>query len=506
MKYLHATFKFIKSHVVLLALLGIVLVGGFLRLYAIESKMRFIWDEGRDMLAIHQIVHDKNLTLFGPYNEIDGKKDFFGVFHYYLMAPALWLAQYDPLGPAVFTAVLGTASIILLFLFVKTAHSNSVALATALLYATNPLVIHYVQWPWNPNTTPFFALLFFLSLHRLKRTEQLRWSAIAGLLLGLLFQLHYFTIALGLAWLITVITRQFRQSRLNLFHHGLLFFGFFMLPNLSFILFDLTHEHFYWNIVTATIGGGSSQQYLNPTISGIILEPFRYTQLVLKELLVIPDLLALLITGVFGIIWAYLLKRFTGTPLTWFAASWTGILLLSILFPKTIDQHHSSYLWFGFMLLISLGIFKITRAFPRLVYWTIIACIAGYFVWQVQLFRYPSWAENMPAIRAAGELVTNDLLVNSGYRDTFAIASLTDADTRATRYKYFVVAGGFEPMGYDQYPNASVLYIFTPHDEVISKQNPVWELATFIDTPWVLLGEADHVRVYKASKQKLLAE
>ena len=64
----------------------IIALAGALRLYKIDTKMRFIWDEGRDMTAIYNLVANQDLTLFGPYNEIGDSKDFFGVFHYYLMA------------------------------------------------------------------------------------------------------------------------------------------------------------------------------------------------------------------------------------------------------------------------------------------------------------------------------------------------------------------------------------------------------------------------------------
>lgn len=63
----------------------VLVMAAFLRLYRIDVLMRFIWDEGRDMMAIRSIIVNHDLTLFGPFNEIGGKKDFFGVFHYYLM-------------------------------------------------------------------------------------------------------------------------------------------------------------------------------------------------------------------------------------------------------------------------------------------------------------------------------------------------------------------------------------------------------------------------------------
>lgn len=124
-------------------LLFIFLLAAFLRLYRIDELMRFLWDEGRDMLAIRNIIVNRDLTLFGPFNEIAGHKDFFGVFHYYLMLPSLWLANFNPVGPAVFTALLGSAAVLLNYYWLRGFTKEKTALTVSAVLALSPLSVHF---------------------------------------------------------------------------------------------------------------------------------------------------------------------------------------------------------------------------------------------------------------------------------------------------------------------------------------------------------------------------
>ena len=85
-------------------------------------------------------------------------------------APALFVANNDPIGPAIFTAILGVTSVGLLFFLIRQWSTDKAALLITLFYSISPLVIRYVQWPWNPNTLPFFAFLYLLTLTRLFKT------------------------------------------------------------------------------------------------------------------------------------------------------------------------------------------------------------------------------------------------------------------------------------------------------------------------------------------------
>ena len=217
-----------------LFLLGvIVLLGAFLRLYRIDVLQRFLWDESRDMSAVRNIIVNKDITFFGPFNEIDGQKDFFGVFHYYLILPALWIASFDPIGPAIFTALLGTATIGLAYFWISRWEQTSVALAASALLAVSPLAVRFTRWAWNPNTIGFFAVLYLLALYYFRKKPRYTVIFIAGFVLGLLFQLHYFTIALG-ASILPVFYLQYKQVGIKqLIPFFLVFIGAFVLPNLT---------------------------------------------------------------------------------------------------------------------------------------------------------------------------------------------------------------------------------------------------------------------------------
>ena len=492
-----------KHHREKILLIGIIALAAFLRLYNIEAKMRFIWDEARDMTAIHHMLVNRDLTLFGPFNEIAGKKDFFGVFHYYLMAPALWLAHYNPIGPAIFTALLGVVSVGLLYWLARRYYSQRVALALSALYATSPLVAYQVSWPWNPNTTPFFALLFLICLEMLKRHKRVAWSLLAGFLLGLLFQLHYFTIALGLAWLLTMVRSLNRQSLGRKIRHWVFFVSAFMLPNLTFVIFDVTHEYFYWNILKASLIGGTEQQYLLPSIQSLLLSPAHYTHVVIQGLFALsPSILTILLTVAFSVWWLKHLLASQPTLLGWFSVSWFGILGLTWLFPLTINDYHSNYLWFGVLLFVVLVFEKVAKMTKPVVFPVSILLLISYLVSHGHAFTPPYWSENMPLTRNLSTAIVRDVQTQDYDGQTkIAVAALTDSDTRASRYRYFLVVAGVEPVGIDQYPNADVLYTISIHDENESKQNPAWELQTFVNLSWVEVYREGESRVFRAEKQ-----
>jgi len=456
--------------------------------------MRFIWDEGRDMMAIHRIVADKNITLFGPFNEIDGKKDFFGVFHYYLMAPALFLANYDPIGPAIFTAFLGVISVILVYFLLREWTSEKKALLVSLFYAVSPLVIRYVQWPWNPNTTPFFTFLYFLFLTKIikNKNKKLIWTIFSGLLLGVLFQLHYFTIPLGIIYLIIFLNNKDKR-----WHELFLFILFFILPNLTFLIFDLTHDFFYFKILKETFMGESSQRYFSINLFNFFIVPFKYIfdlifKLFFKNILFTFFLEAILFFSIFKSIKMFFKdKKITLSLMISFA--WLVFLLMISFFPGVFNDYHSSYLWFGifYFLIDFFGQKKIA--------------LFSYFLISLLMFknidlnREPIWSENMPLVRELSSFVVSDYEGNFEGKK-INIASFTDSDTRATKYRYFLQKDNLIVDGIDQYSNSEIIYVISPHLVEKNKDNPAWEISELRDLEWNKIGEKDGIFVYRIVK------
>ncbi|HNS65012.1 MAG TPA: hypothetical protein PKJ26_00785 [Candidatus Woesebacteria bacterium] len=178
------------------------------------------------------------------------------------------------------------------------------------------------------------------------------------------------------------------------------------------------------------------------------------------------------------------------------------MMVLVGLFPLTVNDYHSNYLWFGLVLFTTLCIDKVIKKTNRYAFPLIIGLLTLYFVSNNHVFTPPDWSENMPLTRNLSNAIVADAKSNDYDATTnIAVAALTDADARAGRYRYFLIASGLEPVGIDQYPNADVLYIISNYNEADSKRNPAWELQTFINLSWQEIYREGEARVFRAEKK-----
>src|SRR3989304_2441119 len=137
-------------------LLFIILgVAAFLRLYKIGDYMTFLGDEGRDAIIVRRLLVDGDLILIGPGTSIGNM--YLGPLYYYLIAPSLLLANFSPIGPAVFVALLGIATVFGVYYVGREWFGRSAGLISAFLYSLSSVVIIYSRSSWNPNFMPFFV-------------------------------------------------------------------------------------------------------------------------------------------------------------------------------------------------------------------------------------------------------------------------------------------------------------------------------------------------------------
>jgi len=86
--------KLINRRVLLIVLY--LLLPAIFRFYRIDAFMTFLGDEGRDVIVVRDILHG-HFTFLGPRASA---ADFYtGPIYYYMMAPFLLLAGYNPVGP-----------------------------------------------------------------------------------------------------------------------------------------------------------------------------------------------------------------------------------------------------------------------------------------------------------------------------------------------------------------------------------------------------------------------
>lgn len=83
-------------------LILLTLVGAGLRLYRLEASLQFLGDQGRDALVMYRLIKG-DWPFIGPITSVGNF--YLGPLYYYLMAPFLWLSGYNPVGPAIATAL-----------------------------------------------------------------------------------------------------------------------------------------------------------------------------------------------------------------------------------------------------------------------------------------------------------------------------------------------------------------------------------------------------------------
>jgi 4-amino-4-deoxy-L-arabinose transferase-like glycosyltransferase len=181
------TLKISKIEIACLTL--IILVAAFCRLYRISDYMTFLGDEGRDALAVRNIVLGRHFPLIGPGTSVGNM--YLGPLYYYLIAPSLLLANFSPVGMAVEVALIGLLTIALLWWMGREWFGPAAALGISFLYAISPSVIIYSRSSWNPNIMPFFALLAVFGTWNIWQKSNWRWLPVVALSLAFVLNSHY---------------------------------------------------------------------------------------------------------------------------------------------------------------------------------------------------------------------------------------------------------------------------------------------------------------------------
>jgi len=237
--------KFLSRNKTKIILLLIIFLAAFLRLWRLPEYMTFLGDEGRDALAVKQMIVDHKFRLIGPVTSIGNM--YLGPLYYYLMLPAMFIFRLSPVGPALMIALLGVATVYLIYLLGKEWVGEKGAIIGAFLYAISPVVIIYSRSSWNPNIMPFFALVSLFAIWRVWQKRQFFWLPILGISLSFCIQSHYLGLlifpTIFIFWLLTFIDLLREKGKLKGFflQTFLLLLFFIILTVIPLIWFDLRH-------------------------------------------------------------------------------------------------------------------------------------------------------------------------------------------------------------------------------------------------------------------------
>lgn len=261
-----------KDKLKLALVILLLVVAIFFRFWQIKAYVVFLGDEGRDMIVMRDIFVNKHLPFLGPTASVGGF--YLGPVYYWMAAPFLLLANFDPVGPSYFVAALGVATVFLLYKFLKEEIGFWPAITSSFLYATAPLIVRYSRSSWNPNPLPFFSLLMIYSLYLAikkqklilgpqstswwTRTASYAYYFLAGACLGVAIQLHYLAIILApLSALIVIINANFKKI-LKIIPVALLGFTITFSP---FLVFEIVHNFPNFRTILEFVARGSTVGY-----------------------------------------------------------------------------------------------------------------------------------------------------------------------------------------------------------------------------------------------------
>ena len=212
---------FLKKNWKIIVFAAVVALAIFFRVYHFHDWLFFKMDQARDAFTAQNAYNlgIGYLPVLGP--KAGGTHVNLGPFFYYFqyLATVILHSVAPPVMayPDLFFSIL---TIPLLYLFLKKYFDRNWSLILTSLYALGFLGIEYSRFAWNPNSLPFFNLLFFFSLLNIfdpRYKYKLRWYALAGLAFAVSTQLHFlsfFTLPL-LTLIFLIINRKELKGALN---------------------------------------------------------------------------------------------------------------------------------------------------------------------------------------------------------------------------------------------------------------------------------------------------
>lgn len=187
-KFCNKTFFLITNNQLLINILWLFFFSLFLRSFNLSHYISFHQDQVRDLLYIKEHFETKKFIFLGPKASVG---DFYlPPFWYYLMSFA-YVFSKSPLAPAFLTAILGSFTSVIIFLFVNKFLDKKISFITTALYAVSPLSIEYSRFAWNPNPIPLFVILTFYFLYQFLFEKNEKSFIYATIVANLALQLHY---------------------------------------------------------------------------------------------------------------------------------------------------------------------------------------------------------------------------------------------------------------------------------------------------------------------------
>jgi len=170
-------------------LIALLLAAFFVRSYRTNALLRFYFDQGRDALVIHKMIHTPKPVLVGPTTGLAGILR--GPFFYYLLLPGYLVGQGSPVVAAIWLQIINIVGLYFLYLSAKALFSPTAGLIAVFLFGFSNHLVSLSRWLSNPS--PIFTtvpIMLYGLIQIIKKQKTTFWWPIVALMLGLNLQLE----------------------------------------------------------------------------------------------------------------------------------------------------------------------------------------------------------------------------------------------------------------------------------------------------------------------------
>lgn len=240
-----------SSHRLLIALIGIILLGAVLRIINVTDVFFFGYDQARDIHEVYEMVTLPKLKIVGPGTDIPGL--FSGPLFYYLLAVPYVLFNFNPNSAIFLLILINLSGIPLIYYLGKRMGGQTVGFVASILWAISFEQANFSRFLSNPSFLSIIAIILFYGLYTWCIKKKWWGLPLSIIGLGLGTQLDFYLIYLVIVYPLVYLLFKPALSKKSLFWTlacgGLLFSTFAIaeikfrfIGTTSFLNYLFTHQ------------------------------------------------------------------------------------------------------------------------------------------------------------------------------------------------------------------------------------------------------------------------
>ena len=386
------------------ALVGVLVLGGLVRLIGLPARGMWDADQGHDMLVLAAFVQHGAVPLLGPPTSIGGLHH--GALYYYLLAPFAALSGANPTAATAGIAASGIASIGVVWWLARSIGGPIAGLVAGLLMAFSAAAIDESTFIWNPNLLDLSSSIAFAAAWQAWRRRDLRWWLVAAAGLGATMQIHVLGAVLVVPFvglLVADVRRRSPGERGRMVGVALACVAVVAVLYAPLLAYEVGHDFAESRALVAFLTGASASGTSAPNVLvRVVIVAMRVLSWPLSGLITDAPLLAILVATAVVVALAWRLRSAAAVEreaMAWFGATlaWSILVLavvaptLATVVPGLPNDHYHAYLDPIVIVIIGVGLARLLtmtlaaesllRTWPRVLGALGLAALVGFNVW-----------------------------------------------------------------------------------------------------------------------------